>query len=46
MTVTYEDFDYEWFREIPFQNRKKGNQKTTQRYHYIDLITAFDIETT
>ena len=46
MTITYEDFDFDWFRELPTQCRKKGNQSTSQRYYYKDLITAFDIETT
>ncbi len=46
MTITIEDFDYEWFRNIPLQKRNKGNQRSTQKYYYRDIITAFDIETT
>ena len=46
MTITYEDFDYNWFKELPNQKRKKGNQSSSQKYYYKDLITAFDIETT
>lgn len=46
MTITIEDFDYEWFSSIPIQKRNKGNQRSTQKYYYRDIITAFDIETT
>jgi len=46
MTITYSDFDFEWFKDLPLQKRKKGNQSTSQKYYYVDLITAFDIETT
>lgn len=46
MTITYEDFDYEWLETLPIQKRKKGNQSTSQKYYYKDIITAFDIETT
>ena len=46
MTITYKEFDYEWFQDLPLQKRNKGNQSTSQRYYYVDLITAFDIETT
>lgn len=38
-------FDYEWFRSIPPQKRKQGNQSSSQKYYYKDIITAFDIET-
>lgn len=46
MIVSVEDFDYLWFESIPVQCRKKGNQASTQKYYYKDIITAFDIETT
>lgn len=46
MTITYEDFDYNWFKDLPVQKRKKGNQSSSQKYYYKDIITAFDIETT
>lgn len=46
MYYTYDQFNYEWFKDIPLQSRKPGNQSTTQRYYYKDIVTAFDIETT
>ena len=46
MTITYEQFDYEWFGSLSLQKRKRGNQSSSQKYYYVDIITAFDIETT
>lgn len=46
MHISIEDFDWLWFDNIEQQNRKPGNQATTQRFYYKDIITAFDIETT
>ena len=46
MYITWEQFDYEKFMQIPEQHRNRGNQSTSQRYYYKDIITAFDIETT
>lgn len=46
MVVNIEDFNYLWFESLPIQKRKKGNQSSSQKYYYVDLITAFDIETT
>ena len=46
MIVDYMHFDYEWFRSLDIQKRKRGNNATSQKYYYLDLITAFDIETT
>ena len=43
MTITYDQFDYEWFRSSELQKRKRGNQSSSQKYYYVDLITAFDI---
>lgn len=34
------------FADIPLQTRKKGNQSTSQKYYYKDVVAAFDIETT
>lgn len=45
-TIDYSLFNWKWFDEIPSQKRKRGNQKSSQRYYYKDIITAFDIETT
>jgi len=46
MYITPDKFDVGWYANLPAQKRKKGNQSTTQKYYYIDIITAFDIETT
>lgn len=39
-------FDWEWFDSIKTQKAKKGNQGTRKWRRYLDLVTAFDIETT
>lgn len=46
MYITPDKFDVGWYANIPAQKRKKGNQSTSQKYYYKDIITAFDIETT
>lgn len=46
MYITWDKFDVGWYSSIPAQKRKKGNQSTSQKYYYKDIITAFDIETT
>lgn len=46
MIVTYDQFDYTWFRFLDDQPRKRGNQGSRQKYYYKDVVTAFDIETT
>ena len=46
MHIDQSEFDLSWFDDIPVQKRKKGNNATTQKYYYKDIITAFDIETT
>lgn len=46
MYITWDKFDVGWYSLIPAQKRKKGNQSTSQKYYYKDIITAFDIETT
>ena len=46
MIVTYDNFDFFWFDKLPLQKRNKGNQSSSQKYYYKDIITAFDIETT
>ena len=40
------DFPFEWFRKIKIQKRRKGNPVTKSRVKYLDIVTAFDIETT
>ena len=44
--VTPENFPFEWFRKIKIQKRRKGNPGTKSRVKYLDIVTAFDIETT
>ena len=46
MHIDWTEFNWKWFDNIPVQKRKRGNQRSTQKYYYKDLITAFDIETT
>lgn len=46
MYITADKFDYLWLMNLPQQKRKRGNQRSTQKYYYKDIITAFDIETT
>lgn len=46
MTITWDQFDFEWFSKIELQKRRQGNQGNRQKYYYKDLVTAFDIETT
>ena len=44
--VSPDEFPMPWLRFRPFQKRPRGNQKTKDRTQYVDVITAFDIETT
>ena len=44
--ISPSEFDFNWFRSLPFQKRKRGNQGTRRRHAYKDLVTSFDIETT
>ena len=46
MHIDQSEFDFLWFDDIPMQKRNRGNNATTQKYYYKDIITAFDIETT
>ena len=46
MVISPDQFDFCWFESLPVQPRNKGNQGTSQKYYYKDIITAFDIETT
>ena len=39
-------FDFEAFRRVKKQARKKGNPATRRKFWYKDIVTAFDIETT
>lgn len=44
--ITPQEFNFIWLYKIKKQKRKSGNQGTTDKKIYKDLITAFDIETT
>ena len=44
--ITQDQFSSLNFRDIPLQMRKRGNQSTSQKYFYKDIVAAFDIETT
>ena len=46
MIINHEEFDFKWFDSIPLQSRNRGNNATSQKFYYKDIITAFDIETT
>lgn len=37
---------YEWFYRLPIQKRKKGNNGGHSKKYYLDIVSAFDIETT
>lgn len=39
-------FDWQWFDRIKPQKAKRGNQGTRQWRRYLNIVTAFDIETT
>lgn len=43
--VRADQFDFDWFKQIQIQKRKKGNPGTRNKIKYLDIITAFDIET-
>lgn len=40
------DFPFEWLHSRPLQKRGRGNPRTKNKTNYLDVITAFDIETT
>ena len=45
--ITASEWDYvREFKISPIQKRSRGNQKTKIRRSYLDMISAFDIETT
>ena len=44
--VSPQDFPLAWLRLKKFQVRKRGNQGSKDKTEYLDVITAFDIETT
>lgn len=46
MIYSVGEYDYHEFNDYKVQQRGRGNQGTRSRRRYIDLICAFDIETT
>ena len=44
--ITPEQFPFEWFGKIKPLARRKGNPGTKERAKYLNIISAFDIETT
>lgn len=44
--VTPGEFPVVWLQSRPFQKRGKGNPRTKSKKQYVDVISAFDIETT
>ena len=44
--VTPEEFSIPWLRLRPMQTKGRGNPKSKKQVQYVDVITAFDIETT
>ena len=46
MIYTIDNFPYVEFKKIPVLHRRRGNQGKRKLYKYLDVITAFDIETT
>lgn len=42
----YRTFNYESFRAVPVQKRRRGNQGRRDGRKYKDIVCAFDIETT
>lgn len=43
--VTIDTFPFDWFARRKIQARKQGNQGGKGKMDYLDIITAFDIET-
>lgn len=45
LRLTPEEFNFEWFANIKIQPRNVGNPGTRRKQKYLDIVTAFDIET-
>jgi len=43
--ITIDKFDFEWFSSIKVQKRNVGNPGSRRKIKYLDIVTAFDIET-
>lgn len=46
MIYNIDSFPYNEFNKIEIQRRRRGNPGTSRRVKYLDVISAFDIETT
>ena len=44
--ISPEQFPFDWYREIKVQKRSVGNPGSRRSVKYLDITTAFDIETT
>lgn len=44
--IAPDQFNFEWYKSIQVQKRKQGNPGSRRKAKYMDIITAFDIETT
>lgn len=44
--ITPDQFPFDWYTNIKIQKRKVGNPGSRRKVKYLDLISAFDIETT
>jgi hypothetical protein len=44
--ISYKDFNFKEFKKIKIQSKKRGNPGGGSKVKYLDIITAFDIETT
>ena len=45
MIINVSDFDFEYILKAGVAKRPRGNQAKKKLYYYVDLISAFDIET-
>lgn len=43
--ITPEEFDFDWFSNIKVQTKNVGNPGSKRKIKYLDIVTAFDIET-
>lgn len=43
--ITWEELPVKYLRSIKTEKRKQGNVGTRQARRYLDIVTAFDIET-
>ena len=43
--ISPQEFDFKWYSKIKVQKRKRGNPSSRRKIKYLDIVTAFDIET-